>query len=182
MARMMTPTEIRFRNEGLISDEGDADTKQGHALRRTAVDLDATREAARNTERRLTEALKAAERERDIGVQNIRELWSALRMIRETVETLGDVGAMPAGEHLPDPTPTTEAEAIVAGIMTVGASVRAAAIEEAAKVADMHAAHCRNQKSTSSSYGAQAAYEDEAERADTIAADIRNLTKETARG
>lgn len=44
------------------------------------------------------------------------EAWAALRMIREAVETLGPIGAMPAEEHLDGPTLLHEAEAIVAGI------------------------------------------------------------------
>ena len=42
-----------------------------------------------------------------------------MALIRETVETLGPVGAMPAAEHLSGPTFMHEAEAIVSGIQAM---------------------------------------------------------------
>jgi hypothetical protein len=55
------------------------------------------------------DALKAAQ-------DNLREAWSALSMIRDTIETLGPVGAVQASEHLDGPTFMHEAEALVEGI------------------------------------------------------------------
>lgn len=54
--------------------------------------------------------------------RNLRDAWAALRMIREAVETLGPVGAMPSEEHVAcaiAPTPDAEAEAIIAGIRKI---------------------------------------------------------------
>jgi hypothetical protein len=59
-------------------------------------------------------------------VANLREAWAALAMIRETVETLGPVGAMKASEHLDGPTFMHEAEAIVEGIRKLAAPSPAA--------------------------------------------------------
>jgi hypothetical protein len=56
----------------------------------------------------------------------LREAWSALSMVRETVETLGPIGAMPAAEHLDGPTFTHEAEAIVSGIRALASNATAA--------------------------------------------------------
>lgn len=55
-----------------------------------------------------------------ISIQaNICEAWHALGMIREAIETLGPAGSVAASEHLAGPTFTHEAEALVAGIMTM---------------------------------------------------------------
>lgn len=56
------------------------------------------------------EALEAGER---VWQSNNRDLWAALNLIRQEVEEHGPVKA---GEHLPDPTPQTEAQAIVEAI------------------------------------------------------------------
>lgn len=53
---------------------------------------------------------------------NLQEAWSAMAMIRETVETLGPSGAVPAAEHLAGPTFMHEAEAIVNGIQALALS------------------------------------------------------------
>jgi hypothetical protein len=65
---------------------------------------------------------------------NLQEAWAALAMIRETVETLGPVGAMTASEHLDGPTFMDEAEAIVAGIQSL--SARADDVKEAIEVTE----------------------------------------------
>jgi hypothetical protein len=49
---------------------------------------------------------------------NFRELWAALRLIRETVEQLAPPGAVPNDEHL-GPEPTREAKAIIRGIHAI---------------------------------------------------------------
>lgn len=57
-------------------------------------------------------------------LNNLRESWDALRLIREAVETLGPVGALPSSEHVAcaiAPTHMAEAEAIVAGIQKIAA-------------------------------------------------------------
>jgi Restriction alleviation protein Lar len=51
--------------------------------------------------------------------ENLREAWSALGLIRETIETLGPVGALQASEHLDGPTFMHEADALVAGIQAM---------------------------------------------------------------
>lgn len=51
------------------------------------------------------------------GENNV-ELWAALAMIREAIELLAPVGAVPRGEDY-CPGPMDEAEAIVAGIMAL---------------------------------------------------------------
>lgn len=58
----------------------------------------------------------------DALLANLREAWSALAMIRETLETLGPVGAVPASEHLEGPTLMHEAEALVHGIQALASS------------------------------------------------------------
>lgn len=58
----------------------------------------------------------AGVREGVVMRDNLREARSALAMIRETIETLGPVGAVQASEHLDGPTFMHEAEALVAGI------------------------------------------------------------------
>lgn len=50
---------------------------------------------------------------------NLQEAWAAMALIRETVETLGPIGAVPAAEHLDGPTFMHEAEAIVNGIQAL---------------------------------------------------------------
>lgn len=60
-------------------------------------------------------------RDRDACRSNLGDAWAAMQMIREAVETLGPIGAMPAEEHLAGPTFLHEAEAIVAGIMKMKA-------------------------------------------------------------
>src|SRR5690606_3121147 len=54
--------------------------------------------------------------------ENLQEAWAALRMLREAIEPLGPVGALPAEEHLDGPAFTHEAEALVAGIRRMAAS------------------------------------------------------------
>ena len=51
--------------------------------------------------------------------ENLREAWSALAMIRETVETLGKPGAVKGSEYLDGPTFMHEADALVAGIISL---------------------------------------------------------------
>lgn len=70
--------------------------------------------------------------EGSIAQRNLGDAWAAMRMIREAVETLGPIGAMPAEEHLAGPTFLHEAEAIVAGIM----KMQAAENEACAKLAE----------------------------------------------
>lgn len=70
----------------------------------------------------MTLDLARVERERDQFRANLREAWAALAMIREAVETLGPVGAMPSEEAVNAfiaPTFMGEAEAIVAGIQKI---------------------------------------------------------------
>lgn len=64
-------------------------------------------------------APNVGERAHKAARENLREAWAALAMIRETVETLGPVGAMKASEHLDGPTFMHEADEIVAGIKTL---------------------------------------------------------------
>jgi hypothetical protein len=59
---------------------------------------------------------------RDPGHPNVREAWDALRMIREAVETLGPVGALPSQEGIiatRGPTLLDEAEVLVEGIRRI---------------------------------------------------------------
>jgi hypothetical protein len=49
---------------------------------------------------------------------NLRELWTALRLIRETVEELAPPGSIPNDEYL-TPEPMREAEAIIRGIYAI---------------------------------------------------------------
>lgn len=75
---------------------------------------------------------------------NLREAWSGMTMIREAIETLGPVGALPASEHLDGPTFMIEAEALVRGIMKLASpqqpaeagAVVAETIERCAQVAE----------------------------------------------
>lgn len=52
---------------------------------------------------------------------NREALWGALAMVREALELLGPVGALPASEHLPNcgTEPHHEAEALIAGIQLI---------------------------------------------------------------
>lgn len=50
---------------------------------------------------------------------NLQAAWEALGMIREAVETLAPPGGVQAEDHLPDPEPTTEAAALIHGIMAL---------------------------------------------------------------
>lgn len=52
----------------------------------------------------------------EASTDNQRALWSALHQIRDAVETVGLVGCLPAEEHLTNPEPETEADAICAAI------------------------------------------------------------------
>src|SRR5689334_15987480 len=56
------------------------------------------------------------------ALENLREAWAAMAMIREAIETLGPVGAVKASEHLDGPTFMDEAEALVAGIRAIAAA------------------------------------------------------------
>jgi hypothetical protein len=58
-------------------------------------------------------------KERRAVQENLREAWSALSLIRETIETLGPVGVVQASEHLDGPTFMHEAEALVKGILAL---------------------------------------------------------------
>lgn len=65
---------------------------------------------------------EALQRAISIAMDNIREAWSALAMIREAVETLGPVGCIPSEEHIcgqDGPGFMNEADALVAGIMKI---------------------------------------------------------------
>lgn len=80
-------------------------------------------------------AIGRMERERDAALQNMRDGWTALRMIREAVETLGPVGCMVSEEHTAcavAPTPQAEAEAIIAGIQNI-ATLATAEMRDAAQ-------------------------------------------------
>lgn len=75
----------------------------------------------------MTMDLARVERERNAALQNMRDGWAALRMIREAVETLGPVGCMVSEEHTAcavAPTPQAEAEAIIAGIQKIAEQAR----------------------------------------------------------
>jgi hypothetical protein len=52
-----------------------------------------------------------------------RELWAALRLIRETVEEMAAPGSVPNDEYL-TPEPMREAEAIVRGIHAIADPTR----------------------------------------------------------
>jgi len=52
-----------------------------------------------------------------------RELWAALRLIRETVEEMAPPGSVPNDEYL-TPEPMREAEAIVRGIHAIADPTR----------------------------------------------------------
>jgi len=80
-------------------------------------------------------------RGRNACLSNLQDAWAAMRMIREAVETLGPIGAMPAEEHLAGPTFLHEAEAIVAGIMKMkAADPVAVALQAAMAFIDAHVA------------------------------------------
>lgn len=65
----------------------------------------------------------------DIDSENRRELWAALAFIREALEELGPVGGTPrGGEYTPGP--MDEAEALVAGVLTLS-DARGAALKRA---------------------------------------------------
>ena len=55
------------------------------------------------------------------AADNIRELWAALRLIRETVEELAPTGSVPNDKY-PTPEPMREAEAIIRGIHAIARS------------------------------------------------------------
>lgn len=66
-------------------------------------------------------------------LENLEDSWSALRLIRETVETIGPVGSMPSEEHVccaVAPTHMAEAEAIVAGIQKIASLSPAATLSK----------------------------------------------------
>lgn len=63
----------------------------------------------------------------DIYQANLEEAWTALRLIRETVETLGPPGCIQSEEQLPDPTFTAEAEELVKGIRKIAGEPKAEA-------------------------------------------------------
>jgi hypothetical protein len=82
-------------------------------------------EAAKNDYARIAfergqeiERLKATA---TVARDNLRALWHALHMIRDCIEELGPVGALPPEEHLM-PEPHHEAEALIAGIQTIVAA------------------------------------------------------------
>lgn len=80
------------------------------------------------------------------AVENIREAWAALAMIREAIETLGPVGAVKASEHLAGPTFMHEAEALVEGIrkmVTPESGKEQAALERLLKVANSNTGQSR---------------------------------------
>jgi hypothetical protein len=58
----------------------------------------------------------------EIARDNAANGWAALAMIREAIETLGPVGALPSGEHVVaiyGPEPVHEAEAIVVALRRI---------------------------------------------------------------
>ncbi len=82
------------------------------------------RDAARNVEMYAhasnVEVFPAArEKGYAAALENLKEAWSALAMIREAVETLAPSGSVKAAEHLDGPTFMHEAEALVAGIQAI---------------------------------------------------------------
>src|ERR1043165_8620924 len=48
----------------------------------------------------------------ETAMQNIRDGWAALALIREAVEQAAPPGSVPNAEYLPEPTPYAEAQAI----------------------------------------------------------------------
>lgn len=63
--------------------------------------------------------IPTTEHAHQVAIENVREAWVALAMIREAIELLGPVGALKASEHLDGPTFMHEAEALVAGIQRI---------------------------------------------------------------
>jgi hypothetical protein len=60
-------------------------------------------------------------------LENYRNAWQALRMVRETIETLGPPGALPSGEavlKLYGPEPIHEGQAIVDALTKLLAAKR----------------------------------------------------------
>src|SRR5262249_48874223 len=55
--------------------------------------------------------------------KNLQEAWTALAMVRETVETLAPSGSVKAREHLEGPTFMHEADALVEGVRQLAAQV-----------------------------------------------------------
>lgn len=47
----------------------------------------------------LKKEIEEVQKGREAGQRNLKEAWESLAMIRETVETLGPVGAIASGEH-----------------------------------------------------------------------------------
>lgn len=60
--------------------------------------------------------LREAEDNLSVSSDNLRDLWAALGMIREAVEALAPPGSVKSSDHLDDPEPSTEAEALIIGI------------------------------------------------------------------
>ena len=72
----------------------------------------------------MQDELARARAEAEQARENLRSAWTALRMIREAVETLGPPGAMRSEEAVLatlGPEPTDEAEAIIEGIKAIAA-------------------------------------------------------------
>ncbi|HVI92330.1 MAG TPA: hypothetical protein VM659_28835 [Dongiaceae bacterium] len=65
----------------------------------------------------------------DVLLENYREAWQALHLIREAVEQYG-VGIIQNAEYLDGPTPMHEAEAIVKGIAALCVQQPVAAVDE----------------------------------------------------
>lgn len=75
--------------------------------------------------RSVCRQVESAIAERGALLSNLQSAWTALRMIREAVETLGPVGSIPSDEHVAchiAPTFEAEAEVLVSGIVKLAAS------------------------------------------------------------
>jgi hypothetical protein len=62
--------------------------------------------------------IKRLEAEAEVWRDNLGALWAALRMIRDAVEEIGPIGAVPSEESIL-PEPHHEAEAIIKGIQAI---------------------------------------------------------------
>lgn len=106
----------------------DAFLKAWYAFQNTPIDLvaDSDDEQCRclnNAILAYLHARPAQERVAHLAARdNLREAWSALVMIRETVETLAPIGSVKAAAHLDGPTFVHEAEALGAAILALAKS------------------------------------------------------------
>lgn len=70
------------------------------------------------------------EREEEALRANLREAWSALAMLRETVETLAPIGSVTAAEYLDSSTFMHEADALVFGIIAIASESNVSNLRE----------------------------------------------------